>query len=78
MYTTKRMQRVFTVKFSGDATYVYTGSDDMNVRVWKVGGRRARMCACASVCRGGGGSGGRKVGVRVAMGTQRVCVCVSV
>lgn len=30
------MQRVFAVKFSGDATYVFSGSDDMNVRVWKV------------------------------------------
>lgn len=36
VYTTKRMQRVFTVRFSGDATYVFSGSDDMNVRVWKV------------------------------------------
>lgn len=36
IYTTKRMQRVFCVKFSGDATYVYSGSDDMNVRVWKA------------------------------------------
>lgn len=36
VYTTKRMQRVFAVKFSGDATYVFSGSDDMNVRVWKV------------------------------------------
>ncbi|KAF5842529.1 DDB1 and CUL4-associated factor [Dunaliella salina] len=35
VYTTKRMQRVFTVRFSGDATYVFSGSDDMNVRVWK-------------------------------------------
>lgn len=36
VYTTKRMQRVFAVKFSGDATYVFSGSDDMNVRVWKA------------------------------------------
>eukprot|EP00983_Pelagomonas_calceolata_P096305 1158110-Pelagomonas_calceolata.AAC.7 len=42
VYTTKRMQRVFTVRFSGDATYVFSGSDDMNVRVWK-GGRRTRL-----------------------------------
>jgi WD repeat and SOF domain-containing protein 1 len=39
VYTAKRMQRVFCVKYAGDATYVYSGSDDMNVRVWKVGGR---------------------------------------
>lgn len=30
------MQRVFCVRFSGDASYVYSGSDDMNVRVWKA------------------------------------------
>ena len=36
VYHTKRMQRVFTVRFSGDASYVFSGSDDMNVRVWKV------------------------------------------
>ncbi|KAG2484960.1 hypothetical protein HYH03_016258 [Edaphochlamys debaryana] len=36
VYTTKRMQRVFAVRFSGDATYVFSGSDDMNVRVWKA------------------------------------------
>lgn len=38
VYTTKRMQRVFCVRFSGDASYVFSGSDDMNVRVWKVSG----------------------------------------
>lgn len=36
VYTAKRMQRVFSVRFSGDATYVFSGSDDMNVRVWKA------------------------------------------
>lgn len=36
VYHTKRMQRVFATRFSGDATYVFSGSDDMNVRVWKV------------------------------------------
>mmetsp|Transcript_37850 Transcript_37850/g.84390 ORF Transcript_37850/g.84390 Transcript_37850/m.84390 type:complete len:450 (-) Transcript_37850:359-1708(-) len=36
VYTTKRMQRVFAVRFSGDGTYVFSGSDDMNVRVWKA------------------------------------------
>lgn len=36
VYHTKRMQRVFCVKFSGDGSYVFTGSDDMNVRVWKA------------------------------------------
>ena len=37
VYHTKRMQRVFAVRFSGDGSYVFSGSDDMNVRVWKVG-----------------------------------------
>ena len=36
VYHTKRMQRVFATRFSGDASYVFSGSDDMNVRVWKV------------------------------------------
>lgn len=36
VYHTKRMQRVFSVRFSGDGSYVFSGSDDMNVRVWKV------------------------------------------
>jgi len=35
VYFTKRMQRVFCSKFSGDAKYVITGSDDMNIRLWK-------------------------------------------
>ena len=37
VYHTKRMQRVFAVRFSGDASYVFSGSDDMNLRVWKAG-----------------------------------------
>ena len=36
VYHTKRMQRVFCVRFSGDASYVASGSDDMNVRLWKA------------------------------------------
>ena len=35
VYHTKRMQRVFCVKYSGDSTYVFSGSDDMNLRIWK-------------------------------------------
>ncbi|KAL6553992.1 hypothetical protein OROMI_019665 [Orobanche minor] len=35
VYHTKRMQRVFCVKFSGDGSYVISGSDDTNVRLWK-------------------------------------------
>lgn len=53
VYTTKRMQRVFAVKFSGDATYVFSGSDDMNVRVWKVrrAGDEGFSCASNRSCR---------------------------
>ncbi len=36
MYHTARMQRVFATRFSGDGAYVFSGSDDMTVRVWKV------------------------------------------
>ena len=36
VYHTKRMQRVFSVAFSIDGSYVISGSDDMNVRVWKA------------------------------------------
>ncbi|KAL4585281.1 hypothetical protein LXL04_009897 [Taraxacum kok-saghyz] len=36
IYHTKRMQRVFCVKFSGDASYVISGSDDTNLRLWKA------------------------------------------
>ncbi|CAM6094942.1 unnamed protein product [Calypogeia fissa] len=36
VYHTKRMQRVFCVRYSGDATYVMSGSDDTNIRLWKA------------------------------------------
>lgn len=36
IYHTKRMQRVFCVKFSCDASYVISGSDDSNLRLWKA------------------------------------------
>lgn len=36
VYHTKRMQRVFCVKFSCDASYVISGSDDTNLRLWKA------------------------------------------
>lgn len=36
VYHTKRMQRVFGTRFSGDGSYVFSASDDMNVRVWKA------------------------------------------
>jgi WD repeat and SOF domain-containing protein 1 len=36
VYHTKRMQRVFTVAFSGDSKYIFSGSDDGNIRLWKT------------------------------------------
>lgn len=36
VYTAKRMQRVFAARFTGDGSYIVTGSDDFNMRVWKV------------------------------------------
>ena len=36
VYHTKRMQRVFATRFSGDGAYVMSGSDDANVRIWKA------------------------------------------
>lgn len=35
VYHTKRMQRVFCVKYSLDSGYVLSASDDANIRVWK-------------------------------------------
>lgn len=35
VYHTSRMQRVFCVSFSGDSTYVLSGSDETNIRLWK-------------------------------------------
>eukprot|EP00727_Mastigamoeba_balamuthi_P007954 m51a1_g378 hypothetical protein (837) ;mRNA; r:649120-652836 len=36
VYHTKRMQRVFAVRYSLDAQYILSGSDDANVRIWKT------------------------------------------
>lgn len=36
VYHTKRMQRVFCVKWSPDASFVLSGSDEMNIRIWKA------------------------------------------
>ncbi|OLL24693.1 Protein sof1 [Neolecta irregularis DAH-3] len=35
IYHTKRMQRVFSVLYSMDNSYVLSGSDDGNIRVWR-------------------------------------------
>lgn len=36
IYFTKRMQRVFTVNYTSDNTYIVSGSDDTNLRLWKA------------------------------------------
>lgn len=36
LYHTKRMQRVFSVRFSMDSRYILSGSDDANVRLWRA------------------------------------------
>jgi len=35
-YHTKRMQRVFSTIYTGDARFVLSGSDDGNLRLWKA------------------------------------------
>lgn len=36
VYHTRRMQRLFCVRYSMDASYVLSGSDDGNIRLWKA------------------------------------------
>ncbi|PKY28155.1 WD40 repeat-like protein [Rhizophagus irregularis] len=36
IYHTKRMQRIFCVKYSMDSKYVLSGSDDGSIRLWKA------------------------------------------
>lgn len=36
VYHTKRMQKVFAVRYTGDARFVLSCSDDANVRIWKA------------------------------------------
>jgi len=53
IYHTKRMQRIFCVAWSSDAKYVMSGSDEMNIRLWKanaseqLGTKSARQLASA-------------------------------
>jgi len=36
IYHTKRMQHVICVKWSADNKYIFSGSDEMNIRLWKA------------------------------------------
>lgn len=36
VYHTKRMQRIFCVQWSADASYILSGSDETNIRLWKA------------------------------------------
>lgn len=36
VYHTKRMQHVICVKWSADNKYILSGSDEMNIRLWKA------------------------------------------
>lgn len=36
VYHTKRMQRLTMVKWSLDSKYVFSASDEMNIRIWKA------------------------------------------
>lgn len=36
VYHTKRMQRLTCVKWSLDDKYIISGSDEMNIRLWKA------------------------------------------
>ena len=36
VYHTKRMQKIFAVLWSMDAKYVFSGSDETNIRAWKA------------------------------------------
>ena len=40
VYHTKRMQRIFCVRWSSDATYLISGSDETNIRLWKANASR--------------------------------------
>lgn len=36
IYHTKRMQRVTSIRYSRDDRYIISGSDEMNIRIWKA------------------------------------------
>ena len=36
IYHTKRMQRLTAIAWSLDDRFIYSGSDEMNIRIWKA------------------------------------------
>lgn len=36
VYHTKRMQHVICIRWSADSKYILSGSDEMNIRLWKA------------------------------------------
>lgn len=54
IYHTKRQQHVTAVGWSFDNKYIFSGSDEMNIRIWKanasekLGPVRASYCVCFS------------------------------
>jgi WD repeat and SOF domain-containing protein 1 len=54
VYYGKRMQRVFSVAFSGDANFVLSGSDDFSIRLWKANAseveNQKRHCYWRCIC----------------------------
>jgi len=36
IYHTKRQQHITAVAWSFDSKYIYSGSDEMNIRIWKA------------------------------------------
>jgi WD repeat and SOF domain-containing protein 1 len=48
VYHTRRMQRIFAVQYSGDSEYVFCGSDDSNIRIWKTIAHTNSEVVCCS------------------------------
>jgi len=50
VYHTKRMQRVITVQWSLDNKFIVSGSDEMNLRVWKANSSAKLGVVCIFHC----------------------------
>ncbi len=49
VYHTKRMQRISCVKWSLDNKFILSGSDEMNIRVWKANASEKLGVVCIEV-----------------------------